>query len=88
MSQIPGVKTLIPMDAVGRLVLPKRIRQTLNTPRTAVFAAEVLGNRLELTLTEPEPADLRRKGKLLVLSKQGVTVDAVKAVKATREDRV
>jgi hypothetical protein len=88
MSQIPGVKTLIPMDAVGRLVLPKRIRQSLNTPRTAVFAAEVLGNRLELTLTEPEPADLRRKGKLLVLSKQGVTVDAVKAVKATREDRV
>jgi hypothetical protein len=88
MDHIPSVKTLIPMDAVGRLVLPKHIRQSLNTPRTAVFTAEVLGNRLELTLTEPEPAPLRRKGKLLVLPKQGVLVDAAKAVEATRKDRL
>ncbi len=82
------MKTLIPMDPVGRLVLPKSIRRSLNTPRTAVFEAEVLGNRLELTLTEPEPAQLRRKGRLLVLPKQGVAVDAVGAVEATRKDRL
>ncbi|MBI5383605.1 MAG: hypothetical protein HZA90_02850 [Verrucomicrobia bacterium] len=82
------MKTLIPMDPVGRLVLPKSIRQSLNTPRTAVFEAEVLGNKLELTLTEPEPAKLRRKGKLLVVPKQGVAADAVKAVDDTRKDRL
>lgn len=84
----PGVKTLIPMDPSGRLVLPKSIRQSLNIPPTAMFEAKVLGNRLELTLAEPEPAKLRRKGKLLVLPKQGVAVDAVKAVDLTRKDRL
>lgn len=83
-----SMKTLISMDRVGRLVLPKSIRQSLNTPQTAVFEVEVLGNRLELTLTEPDPAKLRRKGKLLVVPKQGVAVDAIKAVEDTRKDRL
>ena len=82
------MKTTISMDPSGRLVLPKSIRQSLNAPRTAVFEAEVLGNRLELTLTEPAPAQLRRKGKLLVVPKQGVAADAVKAVDDTRKDRL
>jgi len=82
------MKTLISMDPFGRLVLPKNIRQSLNTPRTALFEAEVLGNRLELTLAEPEPAKFRRKGKLLVVPKQGVAVDAVNAVEDTRKDRL
>lgn len=76
------------MDLSGRLVLPKSIRQSLNTPRTAVFEAEVLGNRVELTLAEPETAKLRRKGRLLVVPMQGAAVDAVKAVEATRRDRL
>jgi len=78
----------VSMDASGRLVLPKRIRQSLNAPRSAVFEAEVLGNRLELTLAEPAPARLHRKGKLLVVPKQGVAADAVKAVEDTRNDRL
>ncbi len=86
MNQCRPMKTLIPMDPVGRLVLPKSIRRSLNAPRTAVFEAEVLGNRLELTLTEPAPANLRRKGKLLVVPKQGVVADAVQAVADTRKD--
>ncbi len=76
------------MDSSGRLVLPKRIRQSLNAPRTATFQAEVLGNRLELTLTEPPPAALRRRGKLLVVPKQGMPVDAVRAVNETRRGRL
>jgi len=75
------------MDRFGRVVLPKGIRQSLNAPRSALFEAEVLGNRLELTLAET-PTRLRRKGKLLVLPKQGVAADAVKAVQDTRADRL
>jgi len=82
------MKTTISMDASGRLVLPKRIRQSLNAPRSAVFEAEVLGNRLELTLAEPAPARLHRKGKLLIVPKQGVAADAVRAVGDTRNDRL
>jgi bifunctional DNA-binding transcriptional regulator/antitoxin component of YhaV-PrlF toxin-antitoxin module len=82
------MKTTISMDASGRLVLPKRIRQSLNAPRSAVFEAEVLGKRLELTLAEPAPARLHRKGKLLVVPKQGVAADTVKAVEDTRNERL
>jgi hypothetical protein len=82
------MKVIISMDASGRLVLPKRIRQSLNAPRSAIFEAEVLGNRLELTLTEPGSAGLRRKGKLLVVPKQGVVADAVKAVEDARKERL
>jgi bifunctional DNA-binding transcriptional regulator/antitoxin component of YhaV-PrlF toxin-antitoxin module len=81
------MKATISMDASGRLVLPKRIRQSLNAPRSAIFEAEVLGNRLELTLTEPGPTSLRRKGKLLVVPKQGVVADAVRAVEDARKER-
>ncbi|MGC8988690.1 MAG: hypothetical protein ACP5MD_01050 [Verrucomicrobiia bacterium] len=81
------MKTLIAMDASGRLVLPKHIRRMLNAPKTALFEAEVAGNRLELTLAEPEPGKLSRRGKLLVVAKQGVAVDVVDAVRKTRQDR-
>jgi bifunctional DNA-binding transcriptional regulator/antitoxin component of YhaV-PrlF toxin-antitoxin module len=76
------------MDSFGRLVLPKSVRQSLNTPPTALFEAEVLGNRLELTLAEPESAKLRKRGKLLVLPKQGAAADALQAVRQTRQDRL
>jgi len=82
------MKTTISMDASGRLVLPKRIRQSLNAPRSAVFKAEIVGNRLELTLAETAPARLTRKGKLWVVPKQGVAADAVKALEETRNDRL
>jgi len=81
------MKTIVSMDSSGRLVIPKNVRQALNAPRKAVFEAEVLGNRLELTLTEAPPARLRRKGKLLIVPKQGIASDAVKAVEATRRER-
>jgi hypothetical protein len=42
-NHVERVKALIPMDQFGRLVLPQNVRRTLNTPRTAVFEAEVLG---------------------------------------------
>ena len=82
------MKTMIPMDSSGRLVLPKSVRQSLNAPPTAMFEVEVLGNRLELTLAEPESGKLHKRGKLLVVPKQGVPADAVQAVQQTRKDRL
>ncbi len=82
-----AVRTKIAMDSSGRLVLPKSIRQSLNIPPTALFEAEVVGNRLELALAEPASGGLRQRGKLLVVPRQGVAVDAVEAVLQTRRDR-
>jgi bifunctional DNA-binding transcriptional regulator/antitoxin component of YhaV-PrlF toxin-antitoxin module len=88
MSHGLPMKARIAMDSYGRLVLPKSIRQSLNTPPVALFEAEVLGNRLELTLAEPESGKLRKRGKLLVVPKQGVVADVVQAVQQTRRDRL
>ncbi len=82
------MKTIISMDPSGRLVIPKGVRRALNVPDRAVFKAEVFGSRIELTLAEAPPAKLRRKGKLLVVARQGVASDAVKAVEATRGERI
>ncbi len=76
------------MDPSGRLVIPKSVRQALNAPERAVFEAELLGNRIELTLREEPAAKLRLKGKLLIAPRQGVAVDAVKAVETTRRERI
>ncbi len=81
------MKTTISMDPSGRLVLPKNIRKSLNAPQRAIFEAEVLGNRLELTLAQPPDGKLRRKGKLLIVPRQGVAFDAVEAVDEIRKRR-
>ena len=82
------MKAMISMDPSGRLVIPKNVRQALNAPERAIFEAEVLGNRIELTLTDEPRAKLRRKGKLLIVPRRGIASDAVKAVEATRRERI
>ena len=82
------MKKIISMDSSGRLVIPKSVREALNAPERAVFEAEVLGNRIELTLAEEPHLKLRRKGKLLVVPRRGIASDAVKAVEATRRERI
>jgi bifunctional DNA-binding transcriptional regulator/antitoxin component of YhaV-PrlF toxin-antitoxin module len=87
-GMVSTMKLRVTMDRAGRLVLPRSVRQSLNTPPTAVFEAEVVGNRLELTLADDQSSDLERKGQLLVVSKQGKAVDAVSAVEETRKERL
>ncbi len=83
-----AMKVKLAMDRAGRLVLPRSIRQSLNTPPTAVFEAEVYGNRLELTLAEDQSPKLQQRGKLLVVPRQGKVVDVVSAVEETRKERL
>ena len=48
------MESIITMDQVGRLVLPGRIRKALQVSSPAAFKAEVMGNKVELTLIAPE----------------------------------
>ena len=82
------MKTMISMDPSGRLVIPKDVRRALNAPQRAIFEAEVLGNRIELTLADEPHTKLRRKGKLLIVPRRGVPSDAIKGVEATRRERI
>jgi len=76
----------ITIDAAGRLVLPKAMRDRLHLRAGARLKADVVADKIELT---PEPdADVRieRRGKRLVIV-GGPPFAAGAAIKADREER-
>ncbi len=81
------MESIITMDQVGRLVLPGRIRKALQVTPPAAFKAEVVGNKVELTLIAPESGAIVKKRRgLLVVSTRGKKFNAVEAVRAVREE--
>ena len=75
----------ITIDAAGRFVLPKSIRDRLHLRAGTKLRADIVADKIELT---PEPdADVRieRRGKRMVIV-GGPPFDAVKAIKAAREE--
>ena len=76
----------IQIDASGRLVLPKAIRERLNLAAGASLRAEVVAGHIELTPTAgAQKTVLTRKGGITVLKRAGTKVDAAAAVAAERE---
>lgn len=78
----------IRMDASGRLVLPKAVRDRLNLRGGARLRAEVVAGHVELV---PLPATvlpaLRKKRGITVLARTGAKVDAAVAMASEREDQ-
>ena len=82
------MNSIITMDQVGRLILPSRIRRALQVSSPAAFSAEVMGNKVELTLIAPESGRvLKKKRGLLVVSTGGKKFNAAEAVRIVREGR-
>jgi bifunctional DNA-binding transcriptional regulator/antitoxin component of YhaV-PrlF toxin-antitoxin module len=82
------METIITMDKFGRLVLPGRIRKALHTTQPAAFKAEVMGNKVELTLmTQENETVLKKRRGLLVISTGGSKFNAADAVNLVREER-
>ena len=80
------MSTTILMDASGRLVLPKVIRERLNITSGASMRAEVIAGRIELTPVESAgQANLSRKAGITVLKRTGAKVDAAAAVLGERD---
>jgi AbrB family looped-hinge helix DNA binding protein len=76
----------IQIDASGRLVLPKAMRERLNLAGGANLRAEVVAGRIELTpVAGAQEAVLARKAGITVLKRAGAKVDAAAAVTAERE---
>jgi len=79
------MSTTITMDRAGRLVLPKPVRDKLHLRGGTRLSVTVVADKVELS---PEPeADVRieRRGKRMVIV-GGPPFDAVKAIKAAREE--
>lgn len=76
--------TTLTIDKAGRIVVPKAIREKLRFEPGSTLQAEVVGDRLELSLA-PSPLRLVRKGKRRVVVGTG-PFDAVAAVAEAREE--
>jgi bifunctional DNA-binding transcriptional regulator/antitoxin component of YhaV-PrlF toxin-antitoxin module len=74
---------VITMDRFGRLVLPGPVRRALGLTKPTAFRAEVIGNKVELTVisTRGGPRLKKRKG-LLVVSTGGRSFNAGEVVRA------
>ena len=82
------MKSTIQMDASGRLVLPKSVRERLNLRRGARLRAEVVAGHIELVPVGTTGADVvTAKGGILVLKRTGSKADAAAAVAAERKDQ-
>lgn len=76
----------VQIDASGRLVLPKAVRERLNLGAGANLRAEVVAGRIELTpVAGKQKAVLTRKAGITVLKRVGAKADAAAAVAAERE---
>jgi bifunctional DNA-binding transcriptional regulator/antitoxin component of YhaV-PrlF toxin-antitoxin module len=82
------MEAVITMDKFGRMVLPGPMRKALQISRSAEFKAEVMGNKVELTLVAPDgSAVLKKRRGLLVVSTGRRKFDAAEAVDAMRGER-
>ena len=82
------MQAVIAMDKFGRMILPGPMRKALQVSRPAAFRAEVMGNKVELTLVAPERAAvLKKRHGLLVVATGGRKFNAAEAVNALREER-
>jgi bifunctional DNA-binding transcriptional regulator/antitoxin component of YhaV-PrlF toxin-antitoxin module len=88
MAWLQEMEAVITMDKFGRMVLPGSMRKALQITRPAAFKAEVMGNKVELTLVAPErSAVLKKRRGLLVVATGGRKFNAAEAVRTMREDR-
>lgn len=79
--------TSITLDSAGRLVLPKTVRDRLHLRAGAKLKLELVADKIELTPEPNENVRVVKKGGLLVVTGLEGGFDAVKAVKAAREER-
>lgn len=76
----------ITIDAAGRLILPKPMRDRLHLQAGDKLKADLISDRIELTAEPDADVRIERRGKRLVIV-GGPPFDAVKAIQADREDR-
>jgi AbrB family looped-hinge helix DNA binding protein len=76
----------ITIDAAGRLVLPKAMRERLHLSAGTQLRAQIVADKIELTPQPDTDVRIERRGKRLVIV-GGPPFDAVAAIKADREAR-
>lgn len=80
------MSSAIQIDASGRLVLPKSVRERLNLRAGTRLRAEIVSGHVQLTpIGDIKPPALKKKNGLTVLARTGISSDAAAAVTEERE---
>jgi hypothetical protein len=83
------MKMSVTMDEVGRLVLPKSIREAIGIVGRTVVSVEVAGNAARITGPQPvRGAVTRKRGRLVYAGPLPENWDSGEAVLALRQRRV
>jgi len=85
-GRIITMNATVKIDATGRLVLPKKIRDRLNLKNGSNLHAEVVAGRIELTPIESSGQTvLTRKKGITVIKRTGVAMDVALAISTERD---
>jgi AbrB family looped-hinge helix DNA binding protein len=82
-GNVPHMNKTIQMDASGRLVLPKALRNLLNLRGRSRLRVEVVAGCIEL-MPVAAAGEVVNKGGIAVLARTGTRADAATAVAAER----
>ena len=83
------MKASVAIDEVGRLVLPKPIREAIGVSGRMVVKVEVVDNAARITAPEPSRASTsRERGRLVYSGKLPEKWDSGEAVLRQRERRI
>ena len=65
------------LDKVGRIVLPKNLREKLHLKPGAKFSIEVVGDKIEIELEAPKLGIVRKGGVRMVMGWEGFDTSAL-----------
>ena len=83
------MKRAITIDAVGRLVLPKAVREALGIRGRTEVAVEVVGGAARISVPPPPPGlTKRQRGRLVFTGPLPEDWDSAEAVVRMREGRI
>ena len=83
------MKTSVTVDEVGRLVLPKNIREAIGVFGRTSLNVEVVDNSVRLSAPEPSAGDVvRKRGRLVYAGLVPANWDSGQAVLEMRERRL